>query len=153
MKKPFLVRLIGFAGWFWAFVIFLIFWGVFHHLDVGLSPLFLWFFGFLMVGCWLVWGVATMVLWVVRAQGRQTAAIVRDAVKPGAPVYTHTAAAPSARLYCVFHREWVPFPSIGNHDTVNCLYVPDLPSRFPRVPETAKAEPVMTSPLGLGGRK
>lgn len=149
MKKPWLIRLIGWAGW----VPFLLLaFTVWQFKNLPQTPgllMMLVFFAGCTIACWTVWALASAVVWIMRKQAATTAAMLRDGGRPAASEYRPRVEAMNARLYCVTHQRWVPMAHLAGHDTRDCLYVPDLPSRFPPKEAPGNVEPFMTSPLGL----
>jgi cytochrome b len=149
MKKPVIIRLIGWGGTALVVVSFVMSVNATqtgHEYPLSFLGGFLALVGFL---CWGVWALASAVLWVMRKQAATTAAILRDVHHVDVPQATRVGARPLDRLYCIAHKTWVPFGGLAQHDSQQCLYVPDLPGRFTKAPAPAHPAPPATSPLGL----
>ena len=149
MKKPVIIRLIGWVGTVSVLVAFIM---SFHETQTG-QQYALSFLGgfFILIGflCWGVWALVSSVLWVMRKQAATTAAILRDTHHLDVPQATRVGARPLDRLYCIAHKTWVPFGGLTQHDSQQCLYVTDLPGRFTKAETPARQETRATSPLGL----
>jgi hypothetical protein len=153
MKKPLLVRLIGWAGWGFAFLLGIVLYAVYTGPPKPEWAVGMVLFGAGMFVCWVIWGIASGVVWVVRKQAATTAAIVRDAGKMSAPLDMPLRPTPTYRFFCVTHQVWIQLSGLAVHDRVECLYVPDLPSRHVKPAAPEHKTPVVTSPLGLNTLK
>jgi hypothetical protein len=153
MKKPLLVRLIGWAGWVFALFLAVVLYGVYTgppraELGIGLV-----LFGGMMAFCWVTWGIASGVVWVVRQGAAVRVGVPANVAAARGSASMPLTPLPFVRLYCVHHKQWVHLGNVPAHDQRTCLYVPELPGRFasPPAPEHKASAP--TSPLGLDSLK
>jgi hypothetical protein len=153
MKKPLLVRLIGWAGWGFCGLLCVVFYGIYTEGPKPSWGLGLILFGGGMFASWGVWTIASAIVWILRKQAATTAEVVRDATRPPVSDLSEKWRNATRRWFCVTHRQWLSIAEVGNHDTLECMYCPDTPVRHLPARTPAEDEPITTSPLGLNRLK